>query len=120
MSLREALIIIPATVTLISYLRGKYIGMFVMMPFLYVLKFQVFTFVAIYLVSTIIFRTHKSMLMFVIFVISAFIGLFVFEEQVLEIINLYRLAFVAEDFENGYAGFGLYGLSHNFTDITGT
>ena len=120
LSLREALIIIPATVTLISYLRGKYIGMFLMMPFLYVLKFQVFTFVAIYLVSTIIFRTHKSMFMFVIFVISAFIALFIFEEQVLEIINLYRLAFVAEDFENGYAGFGLYGLSHEFADITST
>ena len=41
-------------------------------------------------------------------------------EQVLEIINLYRLAFVAEDFENGYAGFGLYGLSHEFADITST
>jgi len=120
LSLREALIIIPATVILISYLRGKYLPMLIMMPFLYVLKFQVFTFVAIYLVSTILLRTHKSMLMFILFVISAFIALFVFEEQVLEIINLYRLAFVAEDFENGYAGFGLYGLSNEFADITST
>jgi len=74
----------------------------------------------IYLISTIIFRTHKSMTMFVIFVIFAFIGLFIFEEQVLDVINLYRLAFVAEDFENGYAGFGLYGLSNEFVDISST
>ena len=60
------------------------------------------------------------MFMFILFVIGAFIGLFIFEDQVLEIINLYRLAFVAEDFENGYAGFGLYGLSNEFADITST
>ena len=87
LSLREALIVIPATVTLVSYLRGKYLGMFIMMPLLYILKFQVFTFVSIYLVSTILFRTHKSMIMFILFVVCAFIGLFVFEEQVLEIIR---------------------------------
>ena len=58
--------------------------------------------------------------MFVIFVIAAFIALFVFEEQVLDIINLYRLAFVAEDFADGYAGFGLYGLAYEFADITST
>lgn len=120
LSLREALILIPATVILLSYLRGKYLPMLIMLPILYVLKFQVFTFIAIYLVSTIFFRTHKSMLMFILFVSGAFIGLFIFEEQVLEIINLYRLAFVAEDFENGYAGFGLYGLSNEFADITST
>jgi hypothetical protein len=120
LSLREALILIPATVILISNLRGKYLPMLIMLPLLYVLKFQVFTFVAIYLVSTILLRTHKSMLMFILFVCTAFIGLFIFEEQILEIINLYRLAFVAEDFENGYAGFGLYGLSNEFADITST
>lgn len=120
LSLREALILIPATVILLSYLRGKYLPMLIMLPILYILKFQVFTFIAIYLVSTIFIRTHKSMFMFILFVIGAFIGLFIFEDQVLEIINLYRLAFVAEDFENGYAGFGLYGLSNEFADITST
>ncbi|MDA8607067.1 hypothetical protein N9L56_00220 [Gammaproteobacteria bacterium] len=120
LSLREALILIPATVILISNLRGKYLPMLIMLPLLYVLKFQVFTFIAIYLVSTILLRTHKSMFMFVLFVCTAFIGLFIFEEQILEIINLYRLAFVAEDFENGYAGFGLYGLSNEFADINST
>ncbi len=39
-------------------------------------------------VSTIIFRTHKSMFMFIVFVIGGFLGLFIFEEQVLDIINL--------------------------------
>jgi len=120
LSLREALILIPATVILVSYLRGKYLPMLIMLPLLYILKFQVFTFIMIYLISTIIFRTHKSMTMFIIFVIFAFIGLFIFEEQVLDVINLYRLAFVAEDFENGYAGFGLYGLSNEFVDISST
>jgi len=120
LSLREALILIPASIILLSYLRGRYLPMLIFMPILYVLKLQVFVFVCIYLFSTIILRSHKSMPMFVVFVVSAFIGLFIFEEQVLDIINLYRLAFVAEDFENGYAGFGLYGLSQEFSDINST
>ena len=42
LSLREALILIPATVILLSYLRGKYLPMLIMLPILYILKFQVF------------------------------------------------------------------------------
>jgi hypothetical protein len=111
LSLRETLIIVPATICLISFLRGKYFPILLMMPILWILKFQIFTFLMIFFVSTIIFRTHKSMFMFIVFLVGGFLGLFIFEEQVLEIINLYRLAFIAEDFEGGYSGFGLYGLS---------
>ncbi len=117
LSLRETLIIVPATICLISFLRGKYFPILLMMPILWILKFQVFTFLMIFFVSTIIFRTHKSMFMFIVFVIGGLLGLFIFEEQVLEIINLYRLAFLAEDFEGGYAGFGLYGLSYEYVEL---
>jgi len=117
LSLRETLIIVPATICLISFLRGKYFPILLMMPILWIVKFQVFTFLMIFFVSTIIFRTHKSMFMFIVFVICGLLGLFIFEEQVLEIINLYKLAFLAEDFEGGYAGFGLYGLSYEYVEL---
>ena len=120
LSLREALIIIPATVILISHIRGKYLPILIFMPVLYILKFQVFTFLTIYFIATVLFRTHQSMIMFIIFIFVAFFCLFAFETRVLEIINLYRLAFVAEDFADGYAGFGLYGMQYEFDEIANT
>lgn len=57
-----------------------------------------FAFLLLYLIGRLFFRAHKNYYLFTFFVLVVMIGGVIMEEQILEVLNLYRLAFVAENF----------------------
>ena len=114
MSLRDTLVIILSLIFIINLLRDRYVFAVVCLPPLLVLKIQVFTVLILYLIARLLFRAHKNYHLFTFFVLGVMIGGVIMEEQILEVLNLYRLAFVAEDFiapdgSISYAAWSAYG-----------
>jgi len=57
-----------------------------------------FAFLSLYLIARLFFRAHKNYGLFIFFVSGMMIGGFIMEEQILAVLNLYRIAFYAENF----------------------
>jgi hypothetical protein len=73
-----------------------------------------FAFLLLYLIARLFFRAHKNYYLFIFFVLGVMIGGFIAEEQILEVLNLYRIAFTAENFvaDDGsisYQAWNVYG-----------
>ncbi|MDA9782352.1 hypothetical protein N9B91_01650 [Gammaproteobacteria bacterium] len=114
MSLRDTLIIVISILFIINLIRDRYVFALVLLPPLYILKLQMFSFLLLYLVARLFFRAHKNYYLFLLFIFGVMIGGFIMEEQLLEVLNLYRLAFAAEDFVGldgsiSYKAFNVYG-----------
>jgi hypothetical protein len=79
-----------------------------------ILKIQMFAVLALYLVGHIIFQAHKTRNLFIFFLCTIFALVLIYQDAIIEIVNLYRLAFVAENFIGpdgsiSYEAFGKYG-----------
>ena len=97
-SLRDLLIIVVSVLFIINLIRDRYVFAVVFLSPLFVLKIQMFAFLLLYLIGRLFFRAHKNYYLFTFFVLVVMIGGVIMEEQILEVLNLYRLAFVAENF----------------------
>ena len=114
MSLRDTLIIVISILFIINLIRDRYVFAVVFLSPLYILKLQMFSFFLLYLVARLLFRAHKHSYLFLLFIFVIMIGGFIMEEQLLEVLNLYRLAFAAEDFVGpdgsiSYKAYNVYG-----------
>ena len=97
-SLRDLLIIVISILFIINLIRNRYIFAAVFLYPLFFLKIQMFAFLLLYVIARLFFRAHKNYYLFTFFVLVVMIGGVIMEEQILEVLNLYRLAFVAENF----------------------
>ena len=98
MSLRDTLIIVLSLVFIINLIRDRYVLAAVFLYPLLVLKIQMFAFLFLYFIARLFFRAHKNYYLFTFFVLGLMIGGFIMEEQILAVLNLYRIAFAAENF----------------------
>ena len=114
MSLRDTLIIVISILCIINLIRDRYVFALVLLYPLFILKLQMFSFLLLYLVARVFFRAHKHHYLFLFFIFVVLIGGLIMEEQLLEVLNLYRLAFAAEDFVGpdgsiSYKAYNVYG-----------
>ena len=114
LSLRDPLIIMLSILFLINLLRDRYVFAAVFLYPLFVLKIQIFAFLSLYFIARLFFRAHKNYGLFIFFASGMIIGGFIMEEQILAVLNLYRLAFAAENFVAydgtiSYQAWALYG-----------
>ena len=114
LSLRDTLIIILSLFFLLNLLRGKYVFAGLLLYPIFILKIQMFAIFSLYFIGRLLFRAHRSYLMIGIFAATMLVVSLVIEEDVLTVMNTYRLAFSAEDFDLGggtfsYAGWAMYG-----------
>ena len=98
MSLRDTLIIVLSLVFIINLIRDRYVLAAVFLYPLLVLKIQMFAFLFLYFIARLFFRAHKNYYLFTFFVLGVMIGGVIMEEQILAVLNLYRIAFAAENF----------------------
>ncbi|MDB0042004.1 hypothetical protein N9F26_01860 [Gammaproteobacteria bacterium] len=98
LSLRDLLIIVISVLFIINLIRDRYVLAAVFLYPLLVLKIQMFAFLFLYFIARLFFRAHKNYYLFTFFVLGLIIGGFVMEEQILAVLNLYRIAFAAENF----------------------
>jgi len=115
MGLRDTLCILLSLIFIINLLRDRYVFAVVFLSPLLLLKIQVFAVLLLYLIARLLFRAHKNYYLFMLFFLALLIGGFIWEEEILEVLNLYRLAFAAEDFiapdgSFSYAAFSVYGV----------
>ena len=108
LSLRDNLIIVFGSIFLINLVNRKYLLSLLFLAPLYILKVQNFSFFLVAFIGNFIFQTHKSALGIFLYFTSFVIFSFIMQEQILEVINLYRVAFAAEDSIGGYADFTYY------------
>lgn len=117
LSLRDTLIIVLSIFFLINVIRGKILlPTFLLYP-LFILKIQMFAVLAIYFLGHLIFQAHRSKPLFSLFICIFIIGGFILEDYILSTINLYRIAFIAEDFvafdgSISYDAWNLYGAEN--------
>jgi hypothetical protein len=76
-----------------------------------------FAVLAIYFIGHSIFQAHRSKSLFIFFICIFIVGGFIFEDYILSTLNLYRIAFIAEDFvafdgSISYAAWSLYGAEN--------
>ena len=114
LGLRDTLIMVLSIVFIINLLRRRYILPLLILYPLFILKIQMFAILALYLLGSLVFQAHKSKNFFTFFVIILFASSIVFKDQILSILNLYRIAFAAEDFvaydgSISYEAWNLYG-----------
>lgn len=114
LALRETLIIIFSILFLISMIKNKYLLSLIFLYPIYVLKLQMFAFLSLYFVARVIFRAHKSNKQAAFFVLSALVGSFILESEILSVVNQFRIGFAAENFRvdgggSSYAAWNLYG-----------
>jgi hypothetical protein len=114
LALRDTLIIIFSILFLIYLLRDRYLIALIFLYPIFILKIQMFSFLGVYFIGRLIFRAHKSYFLTGFFVSFILIISFVFADEILAIVNLYRLAFVMENFivdggGSSYAAFSIYG-----------
>ena len=98
LSLRDLLIIVISLLFIINLIRDRYVFAVVFLSPLFLLKIQMFAFLLLYVVARLFFRAHKNYYLFTFFVLVVMIGGVIMEEQILAVLNLYRLAFAAENF----------------------
>ena len=105
-SIRETLIILLGIFFLLNMLRDNYfIALLIMIPLL-IVKIQLFAFFTLYFIGRLIFRAHKSLTAIIIYSGTILLITFIFEESILQIVNLYRIGFAAEDMDMGGGVFG--------------
>ncbi|MDB9907969.1 hypothetical protein OAD39_01305 [Gammaproteobacteria bacterium] len=113
MGLRDTLIIVLSLVIIINVLRNRFLLPILLLYPLFYLKIQMSVFLSVYLVGRFLFRAHKNKYFFRFFVISGLAFALIYSSLILEVLNLYRIAFVAEDFsfngEISYNAFSRYG-----------
>ena len=119
--LRDTLVMVISIIFIINLIRGKLILPILLLYPLLTLKIQMFAVLALYLLGHLIFQAHRSKNLFTFFLFTIFITGAIYQESILEIINLYRVAFVAEDFVAldgtiSYEAWALYG-QENRDDI---
>ena len=98
MSLRDSLIIVIALLFIVNLIRGRYFFSALLLYPLFILKLQMFVFLSLYFIARLFFRAHKNYRLFASFVSLMLIGGFILEDQILIALNLYRIAFAAENF----------------------
>ena len=98
LSLRDSLITMLSILFIINLIRDRYFFAAVLLYPLFILKIQMFAFLSLYLIARLFFRAHKNYGLFIFFVSGMMIGGFIMEEQILAVLNLYRIAFYAENF----------------------
>ena len=108
LSLRDTLVIVFGSIFLINLVNRKYLLSLLFLAPLFILKVQNFSFFLLAFVGNFIFQTHKSSLGLFLYLSSFVIFSFIMQEQILDVINLYRVAFAAEDSVGGYADFAYY------------
>jgi hypothetical protein len=114
MGLRDTLIIVLSVMFIINLIRDRYVFALAFLLPLFTLKIQMFSFLLLYFIARLFFRAHKNYYLLILFVLAVMIGGFIMEEQILEVLNVYRLAFAMEDFvafdgSRSYRAFGAYG-----------
>ena len=114
LSLRDSLITMLSILFIINLIRDRYFFAAVLLYPLFILKIQIFAFLSLYLIARLFFRAHKNYGLFIFFVSGMMIGGFIMEEQILAVLNLYRLAFAAENFvaydgSISYLAYNVYG-----------
>ena len=113
-AIRDTLIIVASIFFIINLLRGKVILSILFLLPLFILKVQMFAILFIYLIGYAIFQAHRSINLFILFIcIFLFTGL-ILEDSILQVLNRFRLAFIAEDFvglegTRSYEAWNLYG-----------
>ena len=105
LTLRDPMIIALSCVYLIHLINHKYLLAMIFLAPLILLKVQNFTFLIVAFIAITIFQAHKSKLGLIIFLILGAMGGIIFQDTLLEGLNLYRLAFAMEDSVYGYAFF---------------
>jgi hypothetical protein len=108
LSLRDNLVIVFGGIFLINLVNKKYLLSLIFLAPLFILKVQNFSFFLLAFVGNFIFQTHKSVVGLFLYLSSLVIFSFFMQEQILDVINLYRVAFAAEDSVGGYADFSFY------------
>lgn len=69
---------------------------------------------SLYLIGKLFFKAHKYTLSFSLFLLFIFAGGFILEDELLALLNMYRIGFAAEDFDLGggassYDAWNVYG-----------
>lgn len=105
LTLRDPMIIALSCVYLIHLINHKYLLAMIFLAPLILLKVQNFSFLIVAFIAMVFFQAHKSKLGLIIFFITAIIGSLIFQERLLEGLNIYRIAFAMEDSVYGYAFF---------------
>jgi len=113
MALRDTLVVVISVIFIINLIRGRaYYQYFFLLP-LATLKIQMFAILSLYLVAHLIFQAHRGKYLFSLFISILAVIIVMFEETILAIINLYRVAFIAENFVaeglRSYQAWHLYG-----------
>ncbi|MDA9969598.1 hypothetical protein N9F06_01840 [Gammaproteobacteria bacterium] len=98
LSLRDSLIIVISIISIINLIRDRYVFAAVFLSPLFALKIQMFAFLSLYLIARLFFRAHKNYHLFIFFILGLMIGGLIMQEQILAVLNLYRIAFTAENF----------------------
>ena len=119
-SVRETLIILLGIFFLLNMLRENYFIALLMMIPLLIVKIQLFAFFTLYFIGRLIFRAHKSLMAIIIFSGAILLVTFIFQESILQIVNLYRIGFAAEDMDlgggvSGYDAWSVYGNAEALT-----
>jgi hypothetical protein len=110
--LRDTLIVVISIIFIINLIKGRVLLPILLLYPLFTLKIQMFVILFLYLLGHLVFQAHRSRYFFSFFVLIVIVGSFIYEDTILSIINLYRLAFMAEDFvaADGFAGYQAWGL----------
>ena len=95
---RDTLIIVISIFFIINLLRGKAIWSILFLLPLFILKIQMFAILFVYLLAYLIFQAHRSNKLFIWFIFIFLILGLMLEDPILEVLNRFRLAFIAEDF----------------------
>ena len=117
LAIRDTLIMAISIIFIINLIRGKFILPILLLYPLFTLKIQMFAILGLYMAGHLIFQAHKSKHLFSFFICIFVITGFIFEDTILSILNIYRIAFIAEDFVAfdgtiSYQAWNLYGAEN--------
>ena len=107
-TLRDNLIIILGCIFFMNLINTKYNWSLLCLAPLYILKIQNFSFFLLAFVGFLFFRAHKSIFGLALYLSSLMMGAIIMQDQILDVINLYKSAFAAEDSIGGYFDFYYY------------
>jgi hypothetical protein len=98
LAIRDTLIMAITIIFIINLIRGKFILPILLLYPLLTLKIQMFAILSLYMLAHFIFQAHKSKYFFSFFICIFLIMGLIYEDTILSILNIYRIAFIAEDF----------------------
>ena len=113
-AIRDTLIIVISIFFIINLLRGKTMWSVLFLLPLFILKIQMFAILLVYLIGFTIFKAHRSKNLFIFFIGIFLITSLLLEDSILQVLNRFKLAFIAEDFvglegTRSYEAWNLYG-----------